>query len=54
MKTKNNKSKIYEIDCPECKTGLIIEVSKDVIVEAVKGEYEEIVEVKKSNQSKLT
>ena len=54
MKTENKKSKIYEIDCPECKTGLIIEVSKDVIVEAVKGEYEEIVEVKKSSQFKLT
>ena len=48
------KTKKYEIERPECKATLIVVVSREVITEAVRGEYEDVVEVKKSNQSKLT
>ena len=47
-------SKTYQIECPECKAALIVEVSREVVTEAVRGEYEDVVEVRKSNQSKLT
>ena len=48
------KTKKYEIECPECKAVLILNIKRECMQMPIKGVYEDVVKVRKSNQSKLT